>query len=93
MFESVDDEKVLEYALEKLGMTKEELENEMNEDKENIRFIKKCIKNKNEINEYCKKFDSDCNGCEVRRFKEKYEEYGHIPCDDVYKYLKEKGEI
>ena len=30
MFESVDDEKVLEYALEKLGMTKEELENEMN---------------------------------------------------------------
>ena len=30
MFESVDDEKVLEYALEKLGMTKEELANEMN---------------------------------------------------------------
>ena len=30
MFESVDDEKVLEYALEKLGMTKEELEDEMN---------------------------------------------------------------
>ena len=34
MFESIDDEKVLEYALEKLGMTKEDLENEMNKNKE-----------------------------------------------------------
>ena len=92
MFESVDDD-LLEYALEKLGMTREELENEMNRDEEDITFVEKCIKNKNEINEYCKKFDSDCNGCEVRRFKDKYEEYGHISCDDVYKYLKEKGEI
>ena len=91
MLEPVND--LLEYALEKLGMTKEELEDEMNGAEEDITFIKKCIKNKNEINEYCKKFDSDCNGCEVRRFKEKYEEYGHIPCNDVYKYLKEKGEI
>ena len=93
MFESVNDEEVLEYALEKLGMTREELENEMNRDEEDITFVKKCIKNKNEINEYCKKFDSDCNGCKVGRFKEKYEEYGRISCDDVYKYLKEKGEI
>ena len=93
MFESVDDEKMLEYALEKLGMTKEELENEMDKDEEDLAFIKKCIKNKNEINEYCKKFNSACNGCKVGRFKEKYEEYGHILCNDVYKYLKEKGEI
>ena len=93
MLEPVDDEKLLEYALEKLGMTKEELENEMNKDEEDLAFIKKCIKNKNEINEYCKKFNSACNGCKVGRFKEKYEEYGYIPCDDVYKYLKEKGEI
>ena len=92
MFESIDDD-LLEYALEKLGMTREELEDEMNEDKKDIKFIKKCIKDNEERKEYCKKFDSDCNGCEVRRFKEKYEEYGHIPCDDVYKYLKEKGEI
>ena len=91
MLEPVDD--LLEYALEKLGMTKEELEDEMNEDKEDIKFIEKCIKDKSEIKEYCKKFDSDCNGCEVRRFKDKYEKYGYIPCDDVYKYLKEKGEI
>ena len=91
MLEPVDD--LLEYALEKLGMTKEELEDEMNEDKKDIKFIEKCIKDNEERKEYCKKFDSDCNGCEVRRFKDKYEKYGYIPCDDVYKYLKEKGEI
>ena len=92
MFESIDDD-LLEYALEKLGMTKEELEDEMNEDKKDIKFIEKCIKDNEKRKEYCKKFDSDCNGCEVRRFKDKYEKYGYIPCDDVYKYLKEKGEI
>ena len=94
MLESIGgDEKLLEYALEKLGMTKEELEYEMNEDKKDIKFIEKCIKDNEKRKEYCKKFDSDCNGCEVRRFKDKYEKYGYIPCDDVYKYLKEKGEI
>ena len=93
MLELVDDEKILEYALEKLGMTKGELMDEMNKDEEDLAFIKKCIKNKDEINEYCKKFNSACNGCKVGRFKDKYEEYGRIPCDDVYKYLKEKGEI
>ena len=93
MLEPVNEAALLEYALEKLGMTKEELEDEMNKDEEDIRFIEKCIKDKSEIREYCKKFNSACNGCKVGRFKEKYEEYGHIPCDDVYKYLKEKGEI
>ena len=91
MLEPVDE--LLEYALEKLGMTKEELEDEMNEDKKDIKFIEKYIKDNEKRKEYCKKFVSDCNGCEVRRFKDKYEKYGHIPCDDVYKYLKEKGEI
>ena len=33
MFESIDDD-LLEYALEKLGMTREDLENEMNKNKE-----------------------------------------------------------
>ena len=93
MLELVDEGALLEYALEKLEMTKEELENEMNEDKKDIKFIEKCIKDNEKRKEYCKKFDSDCNGCEVRRFKEKYEVHGRIPCDDVYKYLKEKGEI
>ena len=93
MFESVDDEKVLEYALEKLEMTKEELEDEMNRDKEDIAFVKKCIKDKDEIREYCQKFNSACNGCEIKEFKDKYKHYGKIDCDDVYRYLKEKGEI
>ena len=93
MLEPVDEGALLEYALEKLEMTKEELQDEMNRDKEDIKFIEKCIKDNEERKEYCKKFDSDCNGCEVRRFKDKYEKYGYIPCDDVYKYLKEKGEI
>ena len=93
MLEPVNERTLLEYALEKLGMTKEELEDEMDRDKEDIMFIKKCIKNENEINEYCKKFNSACDYCKVGRFKEKYEEYGRISCDDVYKYLKEKGEI
>ena len=93
MLEPINEGALLEYALEKLGMTKEELEDEMNEDKKDIKFIEKCIKDNEKRKEYCKKFDSDCNGCEVRRFKDKYEKYGYIPCDDVYKYLKEKGEI
>ena len=93
MLEPVNERTLLEYALEKLGMTKEELEDEMNKDEEDLAFIKKCIKNKDEINEYCKKFNSACNGCKVGRFKDKYEEYGRIQCDDVYRYLKEKGEI
>ena len=91
MLEPVDD--LLEYALEKLGMTKEELENEMNRDEEDIAFVKKCIKDKDEIREYCQKFNSACNGCEIKEFKDKYKHYGKIDCDDVYKYLKEKGEI
>ena len=95
MLEPVDD--LLEYALEKLGMTKEELENEMDKDKEDLAFIKKYIKNKNEIREYCNKFNSTCNGCEVKRFKGKYKDkfkyQSELSCDDVYRYLKEKGEI
>ena len=95
MLEPVDD--LLEYALEKLGMTREELENEMNRDEEDITFVEKCMNNKNEIREYCKKFNSTCNRCEVKRFKDKYKDKFKyqidISCDDVYKYLKEKGEI
>ena len=95
MLEPVDE--LLEYALEKLGMTKEELENEMNRDEEDITFVEKCMNNKNEIREYCKKFNSTCNGCEVKRFKDKYKDkfkyQSDISCDDVYRYLKEKGVI
>ena len=93
MLEPVDDEKLLEYALEKLGMTKEELENEMNRDEEDIAFIEKYKKNKKERRKYCDKFNSTCDECEVKKFRDKYKDHSDIPCDDVYKYLKEKGEI
>ena len=97
MLEPVNERTLLEYALEKLGMTKEELEDEMNRDEEDITFVEKCMNNKNEIREYCKKFNSACNGCEVKRFKDKYKDkfkyQSDIICDNVYRYLKEKGVI
>ena len=93
MLELVDD--LLEYALEKLGMTKEELEDEMNKNEEDIRFIEKCIKDKSEIKEYCKKFTFNCTGCGIKKFKDKYKDkyYGDMECLDLFRYLKEKGEI
>ena len=93
MFESVDDEKVLEYALEKLGMTKEELEDKMNEDKEDLRFIDDNFKEKNRYLQYCDKFNSQCEGCKIKKFKDKYKKHVVPNCRDIYKYLKEKGEI
>ena len=100
MFESVDD--LLEYALEKLGMTKEELEDEMNRDKEDVAFIKKCMNDKKEVRKYCHRFELGCcDSCKIWKFKNKYKnkdddvyEYlTDVTCTDVYKYLKEKGEI
>ena len=91
MLEPVDD--LLDYALEKLEMTKEELEDEMNRDKKDIVFIEKYKKNKKERRKYCDKFNSTCDECEVKKFRDKYKDHSDIPCDDVYKYLKEKGEI
>ena len=89
MFESVDDEKVLEYALEKLGMTKEELANE----EEDIRFIDNNFKEKNRYLQYCDKFNSQCEGCKIKKFKDKYKKHVVPNCRDIYRYLKEKGEI
>ena len=89
MFESVDDKKVLEYALEKLGMTKEELANE----EEDIRFIDDNFKEKNRYLQYCDKFNSQCEGCKIKKFKDKYKKHVVPNCRDIYKYLKEKGEI
>ena len=94
MFESVDDEKVLEYALEKLGMTKEELEDEMNRnEEEDIRFVNDNFKEKNRYLQYCDKFNSQCEGCRIKKFKDKYKKHVVPNCRDIYKYLKEKGEI
>ena len=100
MLEPVDD--LLEYALEKLGMTKEELEDEMNIDEEDIAFIKKCMNDKKEVRKYCHRFELGCcDSCKIWKFKNKYKnkydnvyEYlTDVTCNDVYKYLKEKGEI
>ena len=93
MLEPVDD--LLEYALEKLEMSKEELKDEMDRDKEDIMFIEKCIKDKSEIRGYCKKFPFNCTGCGIKKFKDKYKDkyYGDMECLDLFRYLKEKGEI
>ena len=100
MLEPVDD--LLEYALEKLGMTKQEIQGEMDRDKEDIAFIKKCMNDKKEVRKYCHRFELGCcDSCKIWKFKNKYKnEYDDVykystdvTCNDVYKYLKEKGEI
>ena len=100
MLEPVDD--LLEYALEKLGMTKNELQDKMDRDKEDIAFIKKCMNDKKEVRKYCHRFELGCcDSCKIWKFKNKYKnkyddvyEYlTDVTCNDVYKYLKEKGEI
>ena len=94
MLETVDNEgALLEYALKKLGMTKEELEDKMNEDKEDLRFIDDNFKEKNRYLQYCDKFNSQCEGCRIKKFKDKYKKHVVPNCRDIYKYLKEKGEI
>ena len=91
MLEPVDD--LLEYALEKLGMTKEELENEMNRDEEDIAKAMEIVRLNNEVEAYCNLFNASCEGCKVREFMNKYSKVGKMECNDVYRYLKKKGEI
>ena len=93
MLEPVDD--LLEYALEKLGVTKEELENEISKEKEDVALIKKWIKDKRGLKEYCRKFNFVCDNCAIKEFKNKYKDkcYSDFECIDVFRYLKEKGEI
>ena len=93
MLEPINEGALLEYALEKLGMTKEELEDEMNEDKEDIEKAKEMVKLNHEMTAYCDSFERVCQGCKVKEFKDKYSRFGRMICTDVFKYLKEKGEI
>ena len=91
MLEPVDD--LLEYALEKLGMTKEELEYEMNRDDEDMKKAKEIVRINKEADTYCDSFKWECQGCKVKEFKDKYRRFGRMMCNDVFRYLKEKGEI
>lgn len=91
MLEPVDD--LLEYALRKLGMTKEELEDEMKIDKEDMAKAIEIVKLNNEVETYCNLFNASCEGCKIREFMNKYSKVGKMECNDVHRYLKEKGEI
>ena len=91
MLEPVND--LLEYALEKLEMTKEELEDEMRIDKEDMVKAIEIVRLNNEVEAYCNLFNASCEGCKVREFMNKYSKVGKMECNDVYRYLKEKGEI
>ena len=93
MLEPVDEGALLEYALEKLGITEEELKNEMNRDKEDAKKAKEMVRLNHEMTGYCDSFKYVCQGCKVKEFKDKYSRFGRMICSDVYGYLKEKGEI
>ena len=93
MLELDNEGALLEYALEKLGMTKEELEDEMNRDKKDIEKAKEMVKLNKDTQAYCDSFERVCQGCKVKEFKDKYSRFGKMICTDVFKYLKEKGEI
>ena len=93
MLELVDEGALLEYALEKLEMTKEELEDEMRIDKEDMAKAIEMVRLNNEVETYCNLFNASCEGCKVREFMNKYSKVGKMECNDVHKYLKEKGEI
>ena len=93
MLEPVNERTLLEYALEKLGITEEELKNEMNRDKEDAKKAKEMVRLNHEMTGYCDSFKYVCQGCKVKEFKDKYRRFGRMICTDVFKYLKEKGEI
>ena len=93
MLEPVNERTLLEYALEKLGMTKEELEDEMRIDKEDMAKAIEIVRLNNEVEAYCNLFNASCEGCKIREFMNKYSKVGKMECNDVHRYLKEKGEI
>ena len=93
MLEPVGDEKILEYALEKLGVTKEELENEMINSQQDIQVVKELVILSDNFGAYCKYFDAACNGCKVKEFKNKYRRFGKMECCFVFNYLSEREQI
>ena len=60
--------------------------------KEDIEKAKEMVRLNKDAQAYCDSFKR-CQGCKVKEFKDKYRRFGRMICSDVYKYLKEKGEI
>ena len=94
MLQPVDNtEALLEYALEKLGITEEELESEMNSYEEHIEKVKEIAELTKQAESYCRSFNGKCEKCEIKEFKDKYHKFGKMKCIAVFEYLREKGEI
>ena len=62
-------------------------------DEEDIKKAKEIVRIDKEADAYCDSFKWECQGCKVKEFKDKYRRFGRMICIDVYRYLKEKGEI
>ena len=89
MLEKVfSDGDLLEFALGKLNIAKEELEKELREEYEKNKIDKQVIeymkKRYNDLESYCSK--TECNTCEVYKFK-KRNGIGAGNCILVYEYL------
>ena len=89
MLEKVfSDGDLLEFALGKLNIAKEELEEELREEYEKNKINKQAIedmkKRYNDLESYCSK--TECNNCDVYKFK-KRNGIGAGNCILVYEYL------
>ena len=58
-----------------------------------VEKAKEMVKLNKDTQAYCDSFERVCQGCKVKEFKDKYSRFGKMICTDVFKYLKEKGEI
>lgn len=86
----VDDSDLLEFALGKLNMTKEELRREYKKNKiseQDLENIKKCC---DDFENYCN--SRGCNTCDIYKFKERnnIKGLGTKSCMLIYEYLYEK---
>ena len=86
----VDDSDLLEFALGKLNMTKEELRREYKKNKiseQDLENIKRCC---DDFEDYCN--SRGCNTCDIYKFKERnnIKGLGTKSCMLIYEYLFEK---
>ena len=92
MLEKVfNDSDLLEFALGKLNIAKEEWEEELREEYEKNKIDKQVVehmkKRYNDLESYCSK--TECNTCDVYKFKKRnnMKELGTKNCILVYEYL------